>query len=198
MTSRNYIRRITNEIHKVFLPLISRRIIFSSPVGSLAEIESGVIWPGDWVDALHFLAWWNGSWHTGADLNRNRPKWDSDKGATVRSIGAGVVVFAGILPGSWGNVVIIEHPPVDNHPLYSRYAHLLIGSLRVTAGDVVTGKQIIGQIGAPPGDEDNHHLHFDVLKTDAAKRNPAHWPGSDRAAVLENYIDPLVFLREHR
>lgn len=162
---------------------------YASPVGTDWERASGVIWPGDWFDANPFLNYYNGAYHTGADLNKNLPGWNADAGAPVHAMGDGVVTHAGILPGTWGNVVIVRH----GERLYSRYAHL--ATVTVNAGDVVDVGDIIGSIGTMPGRLGWEHLHFDVSITDVLADNPGHWPGADRAAVVENYTDPKAFLQ---
>lgn len=60
----------------------------------------------------------------------------------------------------WGNHIVVGHPKT-NPTLYTRYAHLLKGSLQVKVGDVVgKGKKlaVMGNSGRSDGD----HLHFEV------------------------------------
>lgn len=169
--------------------------LYASPVGTDAERASGAIWPGDWFDANPYLTYYNGSYHTGADLNKNLPTWNVDAGAPVHSMAAGVVTFAGVLPGTWGNVVVVQHDPIDGAPLYSRYAHL--ATVNVIAGDLLDVGAMVGTIGTMPGKPGWEHLHFDVSVTDVLLGDPGHWPGSDRAAVVANYVDPAEWLREN-
>jgi len=167
--------------------------VFASPVGTEAERASGEIWPGDWFSALSYGQWHNGSYHTGDDLNKNKPSWNSDRGADVHAIGDGVVTFASLLPGTWGNVVVVRHEIAPGKIYCSRYAHL--ADIQVITAEVVTKGQVIGTIGAMPGDEVGHHLHFDVSRTNILATDPGHWPGADKAALTANYVDPCLFLR---
>lgn len=170
--------------------------IFASPVGTDAERASGEIWPGDWFSALSYGQWHRGSYHTGDDLNNNKP-WNADAGAPVHAMGDGVVTFAGPLPGTtWGNVVVIRHDVAPGKAYYSRYAHM--ARIDVSAGEAVIRGQVIGTIGAMPGDEVGHHLHFDISCTDILYINPGHWPGADKAALTANYVDPRLFLQAFR
>ena len=81
--------------------------------------------------------------------------------------------------------------------------------------------QMIGRIGQAPGWINGWHLHFDVCYTDLLKRQPAHWPDLQtiqrlranqvaadsrqfqaalnalKREVIQNYLDPLAFLREN-
>lgn len=170
---------------------------FELPVGTDAERASNVIWPGDWFDALPYLYKNAGSYHTGADLNLNKPTWNSDAGAPVHAISAGQVIFVGVLPDTWGTVIVIRHAPLsDGTPVYSRCAHL--ASVAVSAGDQVSKGQQVGTIGTMPGYPGRDHLHFDISCTDILADDPGHWPGADRASVIANYVDPKLFLQAHR
>jgi murein DD-endopeptidase MepM/ murein hydrolase activator NlpD len=77
-------------------------------------------------------------------------------GATIYAAGPGTVVIAGSHQG-YGNTVLIVH----GNELTTLYGHMQWGSLRVTAGDIVTA-------GSPLGAEGNTgrsfgcHLHFEV------------------------------------
>ena len=79
--------------------------------------------------------------------------------------------------------------------MYSRYAHL--ATIAVDVGDVVAVGAKLGTIGTMPGKPGWEHLHFDVSLTDVLLGEPGHWPGSDRAAVVANYVDPAEWLREN-
>lgn len=175
---------------------------FDAPVGTDAERAIGVIWPGLWRDANGYCNSYSMGYHTGADLNLNSPTWNLDKGAPVYAISDGVVTFAGLLPGTWGYVVVIKHRPLsDGTPVYSRYAHLKPGSVIVNAGEEVHKGCMIGAIGGMPGQANSEHLHFDISCTDILATEPGHWPGfneAGRLGVLEHYVDPAKFLRDYR
>jgi len=92
-------------------------------------------------------------------------------GKPVLSAGFGVVehISEGIpdnTPGdantrkNWGNAVIIRH----DYGLYSKYAHLKPGSIRVKIGDYVTQGQELGQVGSS-GRSPEPHLHFQFQST---------------------------------
>jgi murein DD-endopeptidase MepM/ murein hydrolase activator NlpD len=76
-------------------------------------------------------------------------------GDPVPAAGAGVVTFAGQLPG-YGLTVTVRH---DNG-YETRYAHLSAAS--VSAGDQVAQGTTIGSAGAS-GRATGPHLHFEVL-----------------------------------
>lgn len=174
---------------------------FDSPVGTVAERASAKMWPGDWFDATGYAQRYEirpRIWHihTGADLNLNKPKWDTDRGQPVYACADGVVTHVGKLGGTWGNVIVIQHPNVDGQPVYSRYAH--VDNIVIEAGgDVVRGQQI-AVIGRPNYEGSAYHLHFDISLSDILKTNPGHWPGDDLPEVLRNYTDPRRFIESHR
>jgi murein DD-endopeptidase MepM/ murein hydrolase activator NlpD len=180
---------------------------FVSPVGTDEERASGVIWPGLWKDVNPYLTAYSMGYHPGADLNLNIPdkpgkpgQWNADKGMPVHSIGDGIVTHAGVLPKTWGNVVVVRHIPLsDGTPVYSRYAHL--ASIAVSAGDQVSRGQVIGTIGTMPGWPGYEHLDFAISCTDILEAEPGHWPGGGQAgkdAVKANYVDPKRFLQTYR
>ena len=165
-----------------------------APVGSLAERQSGEIWPGAWVDANPYGSYYRlrdgMAYHTGADLNLNRPRWNSDRGAEVYAVADGDVVYAGRFNDAWGKLVVIRHSVRGG--FYSRYAHL--ATVTVQKGDVVFLGEQLGTVGgAEVGLPD--HLHFDVSTTDVLEKNPGDWPGSSYARLKNDYVDPKVFLK---
>ena len=101
-----------------------------------------------------------GSWrqHAGTD-------YAAPSGTPVRSIGDGVVIFAG-RKGGYGNVIDVRH----RNGFVSRYGHL-----RNFAGGVRTGRRVaigetIGYVGMS-GLATGPHLHFEVL-VGGVQRNP--------------------------
>jgi len=170
---------------------------FDAPVGTPEEraAMTDLRWPGTWFDANRYLNHYNDSagnaaYHTGADLNNNKPTWDSDKLAPVYACADGVVKYAGVVNNYWRSVVIIQHGSV-----VARYAHL--ADFTVSVGQAVVRGQQIGRVGFS-GPAGPYHLHFDLSPTDALIRSPGHWPGNDAAGVRAHYVDPLDFIRKNR
>ncbi len=160
------------------------------PVGDTTSQED---WSGNnWIDANPFetrytnLSTGREAYHTGADLNKAH---DGDRGKPVYAVADGEVTFASFLD-VWGNVIVIQHESA-----FTRYAH--VQDMRVQKHDTVhKGMQIarIGQdaLGGP------FHLHFDVSLTQVLKERPGDWPGLDLPRLLENYTNPLNFIRNTR
>ena len=86
-------------------------------------------------------------------------------GTAVRSIGDGVVVFAG-RRGGYGNVIDVRH----RNGYVSRYGHLRNFVPATTRGRRVTMGQTIGYVGMS-GLATGPHLHFEVL-VGGVQRNP--------------------------
>ena len=172
---------------------------FDSPVGTAAERLSDVVWPGTWFDATGYATYYTAvgaAYHTGADLNNNSPKFDSDKLAPVYAAADGVVTFVGTGTGTWGTLVIIRHDPLpDNTVVWTRCGH--VANVIVNEGDHVERGQQICSIGNAGG-KVAYHLHFDIAKTNILESTPGHWPGLDLNAVYKNYADPREFIRDHR
>jgi murein DD-endopeptidase MepM/ murein hydrolase activator NlpD len=172
---------------------------FDSPVGTAEERMSDKVWPGTWFDAVGFGTYYGDtfkSYHTGADLNNNKPTWDTDKDAPVYSPADGTVTFSAVLGASWGHVVVIRHDPLsDGTVVWSRMAHL--NNPIVQEGDRVERGQQIGQVGDAFG-KVAYHLHYDIAKTDVLESQPWHWPGLNLDAVYQHYTDPKAFTEAHR
>ena len=116
-----------------------RRAFLSSPV-EFSRISSGF--------SMRFhpvLQTWRA--HNGTDFA-------ATTGTPARTIGDGVVAFAGVQNG-YGNVVFIKHR--DNRETV--YAHL--SKINVQLGQTVTQGQTIGLVGAT-GWATGPHLHFEV------------------------------------
>jgi murein DD-endopeptidase MepM/ murein hydrolase activator NlpD len=133
------------------------------------------------------------AYHTGADLNLNKPSWDSDKGRPVFAAANGVVTYAKHVPApsTWGRLAVIRH----EGGVYTRYAHM--GSLLVTAGQTVTRGQQIGTIGGAEFGLPNH-LHFDVSPTERLATYPLDWPGMTWSRIVTDYTEPLLFILARR
>lgn len=173
---------------------------FDAPVGTPSERSALALWPGEWTDANPYGNYYklrnSYNYHTGADLNLNKPHWDSDRGKPVYAIASGVVTFAG-RRRNWGRIVVIRHDPPatgESH-VYARYAHL--GDYQVEHGQRVQRGQQIGTVGQ---DEHNgpFHLHFDISPTEILYNDPADWPALDRSRVARDYVDPKAYIEARR
>jgi murein DD-endopeptidase MepM/ murein hydrolase activator NlpD len=93
-----------------------------------------------------------GEWraHKGTD-------YAASAGTPVRSIGDGVVVFAGTR-GGYGNSIDVRHP----NGFVSRYGHLRAFEAGIRAGSHVTMGQTIAFVGMT-GLATAPHLHFEIL-----------------------------------
>ncbi|MGW5421163.1 M23 family metallopeptidase [Streptomyces sp. NPDC003943] len=109
---------------------------------------------------------WSSGYHTGVDFI-------ADTGTAVHAVGPGTVYSAG-WGGAYGNQIVIQHADGT----FSQYGHL--SSISVSAGQTVTGGQVIGLSGST-GNSTGPHLHFEM------RTGPDY--GSD--------IDPLAALRQH-
>lgn len=168
---------------------------FQSPVGTQQERESGQIWPGTWTDATPYLTSYIYGYHTGADLNNNRPRFDSDAHAEVYAIGDGMVTYARLVSKKvWGNLIVIDHGTVDSKPLFSRYGH--VEAMNVAVGQSVKMGDFIARVGNGEG-LFPYHLHFDISATSQLGSAPTYWPGRDRQGVKHHFVDPLAWLRGH-
>ena len=101
-----------------------------------------------------------GTWrkHQGMD-------YAASAGTPVRSIGDGVVVFAG-RKGGYGNTVEIRHP----NGYVTRYGHLREFASGVRSGARVAIEKTIGYVGMT-GLATGPHLHFEVL-VNGVQRDP--------------------------
>jgi len=121
--------------------------------------------------------------HQGADIG------DGRNGDTVRAAAHGLVVLAvqRDTVAEYGSRIVLAHRLPDGTLLYSVYAHLVPGSVRVRAGQRVWCGQAIGRVGHS-GNATAPHLHFEV-------REPA-----DPEQRWENTepLDPLAFVDSAR
>ena len=125
-----------------------RRGFLSSPV-EFSRVSSGF--------AMRFhpiLQKWKA--HLGTDFA-------APTGTPARTVGDGVVEFAGVQNG-FGNVVFIKH----NNKHETVYAHL--SQINVKRGDKVSQGQTIGLVGAT-GWATGPHLHFEV-RVDGVQHDP--------------------------
>ena len=118
-----------------------------------------------------------GERHQGADLSCRQA------GGRVRASSHGVVVLASDAGNGYGLHVVVAHRQPDGSLVFSVYAHLAAGSLRVSAGERITMGQDLGRVGRT-GDASAPHLHFEI-------RRPAD-PG--RRWEKAEAIDPIAFV----
>jgi len=114
-----------------------------------------------------------GAWraHKGTD-------YAAASGTPVRSIGNGVVVFAGVR-GGYGNSIDVRHP----NGFVTRYGHLKGFASGVRNGARVSMGQTIGYVGMT-GLATGPHLHFEVI-VGGVQRDP-------RTALRSNAGPPLA------
>ena len=106
-------------------------------------------------------------------------------GTPVRTVGDGVVEFAGVQSG-YGNVVVIKHSD-DRSTLY---AHL--SSIEVRKGDQVRQGMHIGAVGST-GWATGPHLHFE-FKVAGVQRDPAEIGGMADNVALNPSSSPQFAL----
>ncbi|EGD44006.1 putative peptidase [Nocardioidaceae bacterium Broad-1] len=108
--------------------------------------------------------------HTGTDFA-------SPLGTPILAVADGQVVFAGPVTSGYGHLILIEHT-INDHPVFSGYAHMFASGIHVTPGDLVTAGQHIADVGQD-GKSTGPHLHFEIR------------PGEAYATP----VDPEPFLR---
>jgi Peptidase family M23/Putative peptidoglycan binding domain len=123
--------------------LRGNRVVTTSPIGPVRFFRP---LPGRITDGFGFIP--PGRWHTGLDF-------PAPKGTPVHAGGVGVVSFAGLNTGGYGNLVVVSH----RLGFESWYAHLSV--IATSAGQGVVGGQTIGNVGST-GRSTGPHLHFEV------------------------------------
>jgi murein DD-endopeptidase MepM/ murein hydrolase activator NlpD len=151
----------------------------------LGRFGDGRRWLENWVDATGFLTPYDLGIHTGADLNTTGIE---DLGSPLFAAGDGKVWFEGKGSGSWGNIIVIEHPLAwvrlpDGRKVqarvYTRYGHVLDEPghpILVEKDQPVLRGDPIGFVGRPNVLNGSPHLHFDVCYTETFANDPDHWP----------------------
>jgi murein DD-endopeptidase MepM/ murein hydrolase activator NlpD len=107
--------------------------------------------------------------------------YGAETGTAVRTVGDGVVEFAGEQNG-FGNVVIIKHSLTDQ----TVYAHL--SRIDVLQGQSVNQGQNIGAVGST-GWATGPHLHFE-FRVDGAQRDPVQMAKHSVAVPLSAQAKP--------
>lgn len=134
--------------------------------------------------------------HPGVDYNLAGSAGDQDEGYPVVAMADGMIRSARA-HRVWGNVVLIEHPELAQRLgmayLASQYAHLKF--ICVTEGQQIWAGEPIGSIGkGDPARPFAAHLHFEIRKRALP---PDNWPGMNRAAITEGYLDPQRWLQQY-
>jgi len=106
------------------------------------------------------------SYHKGVDLL-------GGAGNDVRAIADGVVTEVGNPSGGLGVYVVIDHV-IDGVHVSSLYGHMAYGSLSLSVGDRVVGKQVVGQVGST-GQSTGPHLYFEIRLGGTRAVNPMPW-----------------------
>ncbi len=139
-----------------------------------------------WQPILHYYRA-----HLGTDFA-------ADYGTEVRSVGDGVVAFAG-REGGYGNLIEVRHP----RGFETRYGHLSRFADGIHAGARVEQNEVIGYVGSS-GLSTGPHLHFEVRQNGRAI-NPLRELGgaapgapiaADRRAAFEQERQRLLQLLE--
>jgi hypothetical protein len=123
--------------------LRGNQVITSSPTSPVRFFQPV---PGGIGDGFGWIP--PGRWHTGLDF-------PEPKGTAVHAGGRGVVSFAGLNTGGYGNLVVISH----RLGFESWYGHLSV--IAASVGQSVSGGVTIGNVGST-GRSTGPHLHFEV------------------------------------
>ncbi len=136
--------------------------------GTVQSYGGKFVWPAIGAYSVSSgFGYRHGRLHGGIDIVK--PGGNST-GCPVVAAASGTVVSAGYHP-SWGYNVLINH----GNGLQTRYAHMIPGSLRVSAGQSVSAGQQLGNIGSS-GNVTGPHLHFEVY-VNGTRVNPAPYLG---------------------
>lgn len=126
------------------------------PVGDPLDYQRPA--PGD-VNGFSLMRGVNlgrrGDRHEGLDLANHC------QGAEIRAIAPGLVVCTRTDRRSgWGNMVVLAHRLPGGDVLFSLFAHMLPGSIRVEEGQIVALGQPLGRVGRT-GHATGPHLHLE-------------------------------------
>jgi hypothetical protein len=119
------------------------QVVATSPIGPVRFFRPV---PGPIGDRFGWIP--PGRWHTGLDF-------PEPMGTPIHAGGVGVVSFAGLNTGGYGNLVVITH----RLGFESWYAHM--SRIAASVGQRVVGGQTIGYVGST-GHSTGPHLHFEV------------------------------------
>lgn len=113
------------------------------PIGDGYRISSG------FGPRTHPITGQKGKMHNGIDFA-------APSGTAIYAAESGVVLVAQVTSG-YGNTVIIDH----GNGLWTLYAHIRNGGIKVEVGDQVKRGQKIAEVGST-GNSTGNHLHFEV------------------------------------
>lgn len=146
------------------------------------------------------------SGHTGVDLANGQ------EGGEVRAVSDGTVVEVqeSSLTVGYGNLVRIRHEVPGIGTVYSQYAHLKDGSIRVSRSQGVATGAVIGQVDCtgymdptsvtpcPSNGRKGSHLHFSIQLI-GDRNGCAYLPDSRCPSdTFGIYFDPLQFMEDRR
>lgn len=132
------------------------------------------------------------SYHTGCDLSQEA---GGGLGSPVYAAANGKVTYAkDVTSSSWRNLLVVQHFEADGSIVCSRYGHLLAFAPNIRPGVNVVRGQLVGWVGNASG-LFYPHLHFDLARGLLLVTTPTHWPAGNYRSVLDNYIDPDVWIR---
>jgi murein DD-endopeptidase MepM/ murein hydrolase activator NlpD len=123
--------------------LRGKQVVTTSPIGPVRFFNPV---PGPIGDRFGFIP--PGRWHTGIDF-------PVPKGTPIHAGGVGVVSFAGLNTGGYGNLIVVTH----RLGFETWYAHLSV--ITAAVGQRVAGGVPIGNVGST-GRSTGPHLHFEV------------------------------------
>ena len=162
------------------------RLVMSWPCGDIARRQLA-----PWFDATGYGTLYNAgtAYHTGHDLNLSDY---GDSGARVVAVADGEIVFAGVVKGWQGWVVVVRHVLEDGRLFWTRYAHIT----DVTPIGQIKRGELLGYIcDYLPAGKANDHLHIDGSWKDLGKV-PGDWPGLDLARLKVDYFDLVKMIQE--
>ncbi|MDJ1371319.1 hypothetical protein C7K25_08055 [Gulosibacter molinativorax] len=114
---------------------------------------------------------------SGCSSNHRGLDFSGAAGSPIGSIAAGIVIDVSPTDQSGLGVhVVVEHR-VDGKMTRSVYAHMLTGSLTVSAGDVVVAGEKLGELGNT-GASTGPHLHLEIV-------------------IEGTHVDPYTFLKKY-
>ena len=113
------------------------------------------VWPTPYYGVISGNDYWSG--HQGIDAQ-------CFQGDSIFASDSGVVIYAGLISGGYGNLVAIDH----QNGYLTLYAHL--SGFNVACGQSVTQGQVVGFCGST-GNSTGAHLHFEV-RQDGGFINP--------------------------
>jgi hypothetical protein len=119
------------------------QVVTAGPIGPVRFFRPV---PGQIGDRFGWIP--PGRWHTGLDF-------PEPKGTPIHAGGVGVVSFAGLNTGGYGNLVVVKH----RLGFESWYAHR--SRIAASVGQRVSGGLTIGYVGST-GRSTGPHLHFEV------------------------------------